>query len=243
MCIPVRSRSPRRVGGAEGQWLNVFAIFAARLEPFPRVRIMAGHLEDMVMKSAIHTALLAASILAEPAFAQAPPTTAPAPPPTATAPAMVPGAPVAPLTTGDDQFVVAQLDGNTAEIQAGQLALKNSHNQDVRQFAEKMITDHSYAQSTLEQIAGVHHIQIPTMLTEQDRNMLDRLAKLEGSAFDRAYVGDMVRAHAMMVEQLNAQLVHGEDQHINAWVQNTRPIALQHSEIAQQLQASLRRTG
>ena len=28
-------------------------------------------------------------------------------------------------------------------------------------------------------------------------------------------------------------------EHINAWVQNTRPIVLQHSEIAQQLQASL----
>ena len=74
----------------------------------------------------IYIALVAASILAEPAFAQAPPTTAPAPAPTVTAPAVIPGAPVAPLTTGDEHFVVAQLEGNMAEIQAGQLALKNS---------------------------------------------------------------------------------------------------------------------
>ena len=93
----------------------------------------------------IYIALLAASILAEPALAQAPPTTAPAPAPTVTAPAVIPGAAVAPLTTGDEHFVVAQLEGNMAEIQAGQLALKNSQNQEVRQFAEKMITDHSYA--------------------------------------------------------------------------------------------------
>ena len=138
---------------------------------------------------------------------------------------------------------MAQLEGNMAEIQAGQLALKNSHNQDVRQFAEKMITDHSYAQNTLDQIVGAHRIQLPTMLTEQDRDMLERLSKFEGPAFDRAYADSMVRAHAMMVEQLNAELVHGHDQHINAWVQNTRPIVLQHSEIAQQLQASLPRTG
>ena len=39
----------------------------------------------------------------------------------------------------------------------------------------------------------------------------------------------------------NFKLVHGQDQHINAWVQNTRPIVLQHSELAQQLQASLPR--
>ena len=53
----------------------------------------------------------------------------------------------------------------------------------------------------------------------------------------------MVRAHTAMVDELNAQLIHGEDQHINAWVQNTRPIVLQHSQIAQQLLASLPRTG
>jgi putative membrane protein len=198
----------------------------------------------MTMKPSIYAALLAVSVLAEPTFGQAPPTTAPAPPPTVTAPAVVPGAPVAPLTTGDEKFVMAQLEGNMAEIQAGQLALKNSHNQDVRQFAEKMITDHSYALKTLDQIAAAHHMQLPTMLTEQDRDTLERLSKFAGPAFDRAYVDSMVRAHAMMVEQLNAQLVHGHDQHINAWVQNTRPIVLQHSEIAKQLQASLpARTG
>ena len=73
--------------------------------------------------------------------------------------------------------------------------------------------------------------------------MLEPLAKLDGPAFDRAYVDDMVRGHAMMVEQLNAQLIHGQDQHINAWVQNTRPTVLQHAEIAQQLQVNLPRTG
>ena len=195
------------------------------------------------MKSAVYAAMLAASILAEPAFGQAPPTTAPAPPPTVTAPAIVPGAPVAPLTTGDEQFMMAQLEGNMAEIQVAQLALQNGHNQAVRQFAEKMITDHSYAQKTLDQIAAVHHMQLPTVLTEQDRAILERLSQLDGPAFGRAYADSMVRAHAMMVEQLDAQLVHGQDQHINAWVQNTRPIVLQHSEIAQQLQASLPRTG
>jgi putative membrane protein len=198
----------------------------------------------MAMKNpSIYIALVAASILAEPAFAQAPPTTAPAPAPTVTAPAVIPGAPVAPLTTGDEHFVVAQLEGNMAEIQAGQLALKNSQNQEVRQFAEKMITDHSYALKTLDEIAAIHHIQLPTTLSDQDREMLDPLAKLDGPAFDRAYVDDMVRAHAMMVEQLNAQLIHGQDQHINAWVQNTRPTVLQHAEIAQQLQANLPRAG
>ena len=184
------------------------------------------------MKTSFLTALLAASILAEPALAQSPPTTVPAPPPTVAAPAVLPGAPVAPLTSRDAQFVQSQIEGNMAEYQAGQLALQQSRNQDVRNFAEKMITDHTYAQDTLAPIAQSHHMPSTATLSEQHRAMLGQLAKLSGPAFDRAYVDDMVRAHAVMVDELNAQLIHGEDQHINAWVQNTRPIVLQHSEIA-----------
>jgi putative membrane protein len=195
------------------------------------------------MKTSFLTALLAASILAEPALAQSPPTMAPAPPPTVAAPAVLPGAPVAPLTSVDAQFVQSQIEDNTAQYQAGQLALQQSQNQDVRNFAEKMITDHTYAQDTLAPIAQSHHMQSTATLSEQHRAMLGQLAKLSGPAFDRAYVDDMIRAHALMVEELNAQLIHGQDQHINAWVQNTRPIVLQHSEIAQQLLASLPRTG
>jgi len=195
------------------------------------------------MKTSFLTALLAASILAEPAFAQSQPTMPPAPPPTVGAPALVPGAPVAPLTSVDTQFVQNQIEDNMAEFQAGQLALQHSQNQDVRSFAQKMITDHTYAQDTLAPIAQAHHIQSPGTLSEQHQDMLGQLASLDGPAFDRAYVDDMIRAHAVMVDVLNAQLVHGQDQHINAWVQNTRPIVLQHSEIAQQLLASLPRTG
>jgi predicted outer membrane protein len=81
------------------------------------------------MKASFLTALMAASILAEPALAQSPPTNAPAPAPTVAAPAILPGAPVAPLTSGDAQFVQSQIEGNMAEYQAGQLALQRSQNQ------------------------------------------------------------------------------------------------------------------
>jgi putative membrane protein len=222
---------------------NVSAISGPALNHFPLAALLASTFEDTAMKTSFLTALLAASILAEPAFAQSQPTMPPAPPPTVGAPALAPGAPVAPLTSVDTQFVQNQIEDNMAEFQAGQLALQHSQNQDVRSFAQKMITDHTYAQDTLAPIAQAHHIQSPGTLSEQHQDMLGQLASLDGPAFDRAYVDDMIRAHAVMVDVLNAQLVHGQDQHINAWVQNTRPIVLQHSEIAQQLLASLPRTG
>jgi len=193
------------------------------------------------MRSSLPIALSAASILVAPAFAQSPPAvTAPAPAPSVTAPTVVPGAPVAPLTDTDARFVQTQTENNMAEFQAAQLALQRSQNRNVRNFAQKMIADHTYVQDTLNQIVQMHpHLPLPRTLTEQDREVLDRLAGLNGPAFDRAYMNTMVQANSTMISELNSQLAHGWDQHISAWVQNTRPILLQHSEVAQQVLASL----
>jgi putative membrane protein len=191
------------------------------------------------MKTPFGAALLAASVLAAPAFAQTMP---PAPPPTATAPAVIPGAPVPPLTSRDTRFVQTALEGNMAEIQAAQLALQHSQDQAVRDFAQKMITDHTAAQQTLMPIAQRHGIPAPAAPTPRDQAMMARLSRLNGLAFDRAYVNAMVREHGMMVKDMNDQLSNGQDQQINAWVQNTRPTVLQHYQIAEQLQAELPRT-
>jgi len=196
------------------------------------------------MRSAFWVVLVTAAISPGLALAQSPPAvTAPAPPPGVAAPAVLPGAPVAPLTDADTQFVLVQTENNSAEAQAAQLALQHSRNQSVRDFAGKIITDHTYAQDTLTSIAQMHHLQNAAVLTEQHRQMLAQLVQLDGPAFDRAYVDSLVRGHTVMIEELNFQLVHGTDQHISAWVQNTRPILLQHSNIAQQLLASLPHQG
>ncbi|HEY2616761.1 MAG TPA: DUF4142 domain-containing protein [Acetobacteraceae bacterium] len=173
------------------------------------------------------------------AFAQSPPATnVPAPPPTVTAPAVVPGAPVAALTQRDAEFIGAQLESNMAQVMAAQRALEHSQNPNVRGFAQKMITDHNYAQSTLEPIASMHRVPAPA-LSGLHREMLDRLSQLSGPAFDRAYVNSMVNEHALEITEFNTELPVVVDAHVSAWVQNTRPMLLQHEEIAQQLLVSL----
>ena len=196
------------------------------------------------MRPSYWVVLLTASVAPGLALAQSPPAvTVPAPPPAVAAPAVIPGAPIAPLTDADTQFVLAQTANNSAEFQAAQLALQRSQNQSVRDFAGKIITDQTYAQDTLASIAQMHHLQTPPILIEQHRQILDQLAQLNGPAFDRAYVDSIVRAQTAMIGQLDDQLVHGTDQHIGAWVRNNRPVVLQHSEIAQQLLASLPHQG
>ncbi|HET7880516.1 MAG TPA: DUF4142 domain-containing protein [Acetobacteraceae bacterium] len=189
-------------------------------------------------------ALTAASLQAGSVLAQSPPTvTTPAPAPTVTAPAVIPGAPVAPLTETDSQFVTLQVANNRAEFEAAQLALQHSQNQEVRNFASKLITDHTYAENQLAPILEMHHMQVQPALTQAQLQEMSRLSQLQGPAFDHAYVNAMVQEHQSTIDEFNAELVHGLDQHVSAWLQNTRPMLLQHLQIAQQLLATLPNPG
>lgn len=189
-------------------------------------------------------ALATASLQAGVAWAQSPPNvSAPAPAPGVTAPAVLPGAPVAPLIQTDSQFVLAQAENNRATFEAAQLALQRSRNQAVRDFAGKMITDHTYAQNTLSSILEMHHIQAQPVVTQQHQLQLEQLSQLQGAAFDRAYVGTLIQDQQAMITEYNAELVHGLDQHVSAWLQNTRPMLLQHVQIAQQLFTTLPNPG
>jgi putative membrane protein len=196
------------------------------------------------MRSSSFTAVVMSTALAGAAFAQSPPATnVPAPPPVATAPAIVPGAPVAALTDRDANFISAQLENNMAEVAAAQLALERSQNPNVRGFAEKMITDHNYAQNTLQPIASIHRIGPPPTPSDPHRAMLDHLSQLDGTAFDREYVNFVVRDQAQDVSEFNTELPLVVDAHVSAWTQNIRPMLLQHEDIAEQLLTSLPQSG
>ncbi len=196
------------------------------------------------MRLSFSAALLTASMLAAPAFAQI--TIIPMPPapaPTATGPQMPTAIPATPLTGSDAKFVEAQLEGNLAEIQMAKLAADHSQDQNVRNFARKMIMDHTAANETLMPIAQGQEIGMPTALSPMHQAMLEELSHLNGIAFDTAYINGMIRAHGEALKAMNEQLNSGQSQVLNVWVQNTRPVVMQHEQIAEQIKANLPRTG
>jgi putative membrane protein len=192
-----------------------------------------------------HAALfLASAMFVTPAVAQI--TIIPMPPapqPIAVGPPLATGIPQTPLTSVDAQFVQGQLDGNMAEIKLAQLALNKSQDQNIRNFAQKMIVDHTAANATLMPIASSYGLRPADTLSPVDQGMYDRLAALNGVAFDTIFIDGMITGHKATIAQLDSQITHGQNQQINVWVQNTRPVVAQHEMVAEQIKAVLPRTG
>jgi putative membrane protein len=93
------------------------------------------------------------------------------------------------------QFVEKASIVNMAEIQLGQLAVERAQDPQVKQFAQTMIDDHTKAQEQLKTVAGSQNIPIPGALDGKHQKLHDKLAKLQGAEFDRAYMDAMVDGH------------------------------------------------
>jgi putative membrane protein len=103
--------------------------------------------------------------------------------------------PNGPAAMMDKAFVRQALQGGMAEVQLGQLALQKSSNPDVKQFAQKMVDDHTKLGDAMKQVAQQMSVKPPDSLSGKDKSTMAKLNALNGDEFDKAYIKDMVKDH------------------------------------------------
>ena len=102
----------------------------------------------------------------------------------------------------DAQFATHLAQANMAEVALGKLAQEKSQSEDVKKFAQKMVDEHTKAEQDLEGIASKNDLTLPQDMSAQQKTQQDRLSKLSGSQFDRAYMRMMVMEHTRVSNAL-----------------------------------------
>lgn len=93
----------------------------------------------------------------------------------------------------DDQvFVTKALEASRADVEMAELALKKTTDPKVRDFAEKVMRDHSAAQAQLAQSATREGVEQPKTIDARHAAMKAELERLQGDEFDRRYMAFMV---------------------------------------------------
>lgn len=173
------------------------------------------------MKRALLPIAVCAALAAAPALAgQA----APSPATTQLAAAM------ATLSKSDQTFVHQAAIAGMAEVAEAQLALSKAQRDDVKQFAQRMIDDHTKANDQLKQLAAAKQITLPTALDAKHKAEQARLEKLSGAAFDRAYIEAQVKAHQQAVSLFKTEAEKGGDAELKQFATQTLPILQQHHD-------------
>jgi putative membrane protein len=147
------------------------------------------------------------------------------------------------LPRGEEKFLKEVAAGNMAEVKLGELAQQRAASDSVKQFGKRMATDHQKAYDELKQIASQKSVAVPTALDRSHQRLYDRLAKLSGAEFDRAYMKEMVKDHDKDVKAFQKEADAGKDPDIRAWAAKTLPTLKEHQDQAKQVMASVQGKG
>lgn len=135
----------------------------------------------------------------------------------------------------DRTFMRKAAEGGLAEVELGKLAAERGSSQDVKQFGQRMVDDHSKANDQLKQLASEKGINLPEKLDAKDAATKARLEKLSGKAFDRAYMRDMVTDHTKDVSEFRTEAKTAKDPDVKNFASQTVPTLEDHLKQAKSI--------
>jgi len=184
-------------------------------------------------------ALLACAVLA----AQAPGGGQPMPPsqqqpPSSTAPAgqgANAGAPTA-QNFGDQSFISKALEGGAAEVQLGQLAEQKSQSNDVKQYGQKMASEHQQmVDKWFKPVAKQIGASEPKGPSKKDKKLIEKLQGLSGQQFDTEYIQTMVKDHKEDLKDFQSEAQNAQDPTVKQVAQQGADIISKHLQLIEQI--------
>jgi putative membrane protein len=138
----------------------------------------------------------------------------------------------------DQAFLKKALEGGTAEVQLGQLAQQKSQSEDVKQFGQKMVQDHTQLGDQMKPIAqqlGVKEAKGPS---KKDKQLMAKLEGLSGQQFDEAYIQAMVKDHKQDLKDFQNEAQNAQDPNVKQAAQQGAGVISQHLQMIQQIAQS-----
>jgi putative membrane protein len=155
-------------------------------------------------------------------------------------------APAVAAAPTDPQIAHIAYTAGNIDIAAGKQALAKSHNKAVRAFAEEMVRDHKAVNDKALTLLKKLHVtpqDNPTSqaLSKSAKATLDRLSKLNGAAFDKAYVDNEVAFHKTVNGALSSTLIpNAKNGELKSLLETGLTLFKEHQAHAEQIAKGLK---
>jgi putative membrane protein len=132
------------------------------------------------------------------------------------------------VSTADKDFILAAAQGGITEVKLGELAAQNGKREDVKEFGQMMVKDHTAINGDLKALAAQKGVALPDSLDAKHQKMVDKLAAQTGSEFDDAYIAGMIKDHKMDAKEFKAESAETKDADIKSFVDKSIPVVDEH---------------
>ena len=136
-----------------------------------------------------------------------------------------------------DDFVTQAGRSNLLEVQSSTIAQTRASRPDIRQFAQKMVKDHTAASQELRTAAGSR--TVPLDLGAAEQGMVQSLQNAGAQDFDQRYLDMQEDAHEKSVALFESYASEGDDPALQAFAAKQTPALRQHLTEVRNLRQNL----
>jgi putative membrane protein len=135
-----------------------------------------------------------------------------------------------------DVFAAEAAGANMFEIESSRLALTKTKSEAVRNFANKMIADHTAAAGKFKKAIADAKMKAPAEgLDAKHKAIYDDLRKKDGEAFDKAYIQAQHKGHMEAVELFQSYAGGGDNPRLKQFAQEMLPTLRAHLELVSKM--------
>lgn len=135
----------------------------------------------------------------------------------------------------DKMFLAKSAEGSMAEIKLAEIALQKSSNDEVKGFAQKMVTDHTKLISDMKPFADQAGVKPPTKLKPADQMLAKKLSALSGETFDKQYIAAMVKDHHKDLAEFKAEEGSTSNTDLKTTVSQGEQVIQEHTTMIDQI--------
>ncbi len=125
-------------------------------------------------------------------------------------------------------------------IEMEKLAAGKSSNDTVKAYATQKMADNAKMIQRLKRIASRGQITIPATLDSKHQSRVDKLAKLSGGEFDRAFAHDQVQSLEHNLKAFEHEIQNGSDPGLKALATRATPVLQKQLDEAKAMEKSLK---
>jgi putative membrane protein len=132
------------------------------------------------------------------------------------------------VSTADQNFILAAAQGGMTEVKLGELASTNGKRDDVKEFGQLMVKDHTVINDDLKALAARKGVALPDSLDAKHQGIVDKLTALTGSDFDNAYIAGMIKGHKADAKAFKGESAATQDADIKSFLDKSIPVVDAH---------------
>jgi len=131
----------------------------------------------------------------------------------------------------DKEFLAKASQGGLAEVEMGKIASTKAKDPEVKQFAQKMIEDHTKLLADMKPFADQLGVTPPAKLSVEHEQTASRLKSLSGEEFDKEYIKAMVADHHADLAEFSAEKASASDPGLRQAVANGTEVIRMHTQM------------